>query len=391
VKRLSILGSTGSIGTNTLNIVKKFPEKFQIVGLATGEKVDVLKEQILQFKPKVASLKKEKDAERLKKELQGMDIRIVHGEEGLNEVASLEDVDLVVSALVGAVGLVPTLKAIEKGHDIALANKEALVMAGQLVMKKAEQKGIKILPIDSEHSGLFQSLMGHKKGFVRRIILTASGGPFLHLPAESFPHVTPEQALAHPNWKMGPKVTIDSATLMNKGLEVVEARWLFDISPDKIEILIHPQSIVHALVEYVDGSIIAQMAIPDMCIPISYALSFPERLEMDRAYQLNLSSLRNLTFIEPDRKKFPAINLAYMALEKGGTLPAVMNAANEIAVKGFLESKILFDQIPILIKKAMENHKVQPIRGVEDVLEADKWARIKTQEEIQRLHSSRYT
>jgi 1-deoxy-D-xylulose-5-phosphate reductoisomerase len=374
MKRLAILGSTGSIGVNTLDIVRQFPERFEVISFSAGLNTQLLKQQILQFRPKLVSVFSKELAEDLRKELPTRSVEIIHGVEGLIRVATHPEVDQVVSAIVGAVGLIPTLSAIKTGKSIALANKESLVMAGKIVMEEARQKHVRILPVDSEHSALFQALLGHQKEDVRRLILTASGGPFLNLPIAKLREVTVREALHHPRWEMGKKITIDSASLMNKGLEVIEAHWLFDIPVEKIVVQIHPQSIVHSMVEYVDGSIVAQMGITDMRIPISYALSFPRRLNLDLP-PLDFSRSGGLTFASPDPERFPCLELAYRAMRIGETMPAVLNAANEVAVNTFLEGSIKFTEVPLLLQRVMEEHDVKSVHMVEDILKADHWAR----------------
>ncbi len=376
MKRLAILGSTGSIGVNTLDIVQRFPERFEVVSLSAGLNIELLKEQILRFQPKIVSVLNREIAGELRKGIEATKVEVVHGVEGLIRVATHPDVDQVVSAIVGAVGLIPTLSAIKTGKSIALANKEPLVMAGKIVMEEAKKSGVHILPVDSEHSAIFQSLLGHRKEDIHRLILTASGGPFLNLPLSKLHEVTVKDALNHPHWEMGKKITIDSASLMNKGLEVIEAHWLFDISIEKIIVRIHPQSIVHSMVEYVDGSIVGQMGIADMRIPISYALSFPERMDL-KLPPLDLSQVGPLTFSHPDPEKFPCLRLAYQSIEMGGTMPTILNAANEVAVNGFLEGWIKFTDIPILIRRVMEEHEVKTARTIDDILRADQWAREK--------------
>ncbi len=380
MKNISILGSTGSIGRQTLEVVSRFPDRFCIKGISAGKNISLLKEQILRFSPKVVSVREEKDAYSLSKQLPYGSVEILWGEKGAETVASDTEANLVVSAMVGASGLKPTMSAIRAGKDIALANKEALVMAGNILIKESRKQRINILPVDSEHSALFQALNCGKNEFVRRLILTASGGPFLKFPLESMNDVTVDIALNHPTWKMGRKITIDSATLMNKGFEVIEARWLFGIPPERISVWIHPQSIVHSMVEYIDGSIIAQMSIPDMTIPIAYALSYPERIPTDRDAVIP-ASFSNLTFEETGFNKFPSLPLAYNALEEGGTMPAVMNAANEIAVEAFLYEKLKFMEIVKVVRQTMQLHK--PLCGdtIEEILESDLWAR-KTAESI---------
>jgi 1-deoxy-D-xylulose-5-phosphate reductoisomerase len=377
MKRLAILGSTGSIGVNTLDIVEQFREEFEVLALAAGTNLSVLREQVKRFKPRIVSVLNQDLARALREDLCEEKVEVIFGEEGLIRTATFPGVDLVVSAVVGSIGLLPLLAAIEEGKDVALANKESIVMAGEIIIKKAQEKGVAILPIDSEHSAIFQALGGKTGGEgVKRIILTASGGPFYTLPAEALQAVSPQEALAHPVWEMGPKISVDSATMMNKGLEVIEAHWFFQIPPERIEILIHPQGIVHSLVEYVDGSIIAQLSIPDMRIPIAYALSYPRRLATDLP-GLNLVELNHLTFDPPDFEKFPSLKLAYEALQGGGTLPAVLNAANEVAVEAFIEESLKFTAIPLLIKQVMEEYEVKSAHTIEDILMADHWAREK--------------
>ena len=374
MKRLSILGSTGSIGVNTLHIVSQFPERFKVVSLSAGLNTQLLKRQILQFRPKIVSVLNKELSETLQRELPNVPVEIVHGIEGLIQVATHPEVDQVVSALVGAVGLIPTLSAIKTGKLIALANKESLVMAGKIMMEEARRNHVQILPVDSEHSAIFQALLGHREEDVHRLILTASGGPFRNLPLSRLHEVTVKEALNHPHWAMGKKITIDSASLMNKGLEVIEAHWLFNIPIEKIVVLIHPQSVVHSMVEYIDGSIVAQMGITDMKIPISYALSFPERLNLNLP-PLDLSKSEALTFAPPDSQRFPCLQLAYQSIEIGETMPAILNAANEVVVNAFLEGSLKFTEIPLLLQRVMEEHEVKPVHTIEDILKADHWAR----------------
>jgi len=383
MKRIAILGSTGSIGVNTLDIVRQFPERFEIIGLSAGLNIQLLKQQILQFRPKVVSVLNKELAEPLQRELSGLPIQIVHGVEGLIQIATHPEVDLMVSAIVGAVGLIPTLSAIKTGKTVALANKEPLVMAGKIVIAEARQNQAQILPVDSEHSAIFQALLGHRKEDVHRLILTASGGPFLNFPIERLQEVSVKEALNHPNWEMGRKITIDSASLMNKGLEVIEAHWLFDIPVEKITVQIHPQSIVHSMVEYVDGSIIAQMGITDMRIPIAYALSFPQRLHLSLP-RLELFQKRGLTFIPPDLERFPCLQLAYRSIEIGETMPAILNAANEVAVNAFMEGVLKFTEIPLLIQRVMEEHEVKSVHTIEDILRTDHWARERSKAILER-------
>ena len=376
MKSIVILGSTGSIGTNTLDIVERFPDEFRIVGLTAGNNDEMLAEQIRRFRPQAVAMSTEVAAVRLRERCSGLPTEIVSGQEGLARVASLPDAELVVSAIVGGAGLVPTLAAIRGKKHIALANKEPMVMAGQLMQEEARRAGVRIFPVDSEHSAIFQSLEGHRIKDVRRLILTASGGALWNLPKEALPDVTPERALQHPNWKMGAKITIDSATLMNKGLEVVEARWLFDIPESRIDVLIHRESIIHSLVEYEDRSMISQLGLPDMRTPISYAMRYPDRLPLDLP-SLDLTEIGTLTFCKPDHDRFPCLRLGYESLRIGGTMPAAMNAANEIAVDAFLNGGIRFTDISDIIQSTMQAHTPQPVLSVEAALEADRWAREK--------------
>ena len=375
MKRLSLLGSTGSIGTNVLNIVRQFPDRYQLVGLAAGRNIERLRDQIVEFQPAIVSVIDEEHAKQLQRTLAGeYRGKICYGVAGCQEVAGYPTADMTISAMVGAAGLLPTLSAIEAGKDVGLANKETLVVAGRLVMEKVKEFGVKLLPIDSEHSAVFQSLEAGRREDVEKVILTASGGPFVHKSSAELQSVTREQALNHPNWSMGPKITIDSATLMNKGLEVIEARWLFDIPPDAIEVVVHPQSIIHSLVQYQDGSVVAQLGIPDMRIPIGYALSYPERMPLELP-PLNLSQCGNLEFIEPDYQRFPALRLAFEALHQGGVASAVLNAANEVAVEAFLNQKISFPRIAAIVEQTMQDVQGGNDREINDLLEADSSAR----------------
>ncbi len=382
MKKLSILGSTGSIGRNTLRIVEQFPDRFNIDALAAKENVTLLARQIERFAPRIAVVFDENLAFKLKEVLpSGSRSEIMFGEEGYKTAASLDSVDMVVTAMVGASGLLPTLAAIDAAKDIALANKETLVMAGEIVIKKACEKEVQILPVDSEHSAIFQCLSGSRWEDLDKILLTASGGPFLKRPRKEFAGITPDDALNHPTWKMGKKISIDSATLMNKGLEVLEAKWLFGVSHDMIEVVIHPQSVIHSMVAFRDGSVIAQLGIPDMKGAIAYALSYPERLPL-RQPPPDFATIGALTFDQPDFEKFPCLALAFQAAEISGTLPAVMNAANEVAVQAFLNQQILFTQIPDVIQGVMDKHEVVTHPELSDVLSADKWARRKASEKI---------
>src|SRR6476661_8567995 len=376
MKSIIILGSTGSIGTNTLDIVRRFPDEFRVVGLTAGNNIAKLETQIRQFKPKAVAVSTESSAALLRNRCADLPVEIMAGEEGITQVASELDAELVISAIVGAAGLVPTLSAIRSGKHIALANKEPMVMAGKLMQDEARKHGVRIFPVDSEHSAIFQSLEGHRIEDVRRLLLTASGGALWNLPKEALSDVTPERALQHPNWKMGAKITIDSATLMNKGLEVVEARWLFDIPESRIDVLIHRESIIHSLVEYEDRSMISQLGLPDMRTPISYAMRYPDRLPLDLP-SLDLTEIGTLTFCKPDHDRFPCLRLGYESLRIGGTMPAAMNAANEIAVDAFLNGGIRFTDISDIIQSTMQAHTPQPVLSVEAALEADRWAREK--------------
>ena len=379
MKQIVILGSTGSIGTSTLDIVSRFPDDFAILGLTAGTNDEKLEQQIRTFHPRVVALSSESAAQRLRSRLTDHPVEILSKERGLCTVASLSDSDLVISAIVGGSGLMPTMAAIRAGRAVALANKEPMVMAGELMQEEAHRQRKRIFPIDSEHSAVFQSLEGHRKQDVRRIMLTASGGPFWNWSIDQMKDVTPDQALQHPNWKMGAKITIDSATMMNKGLEVIEARWLFEIPPTQIEMVIHRESIIHSLVEYCDGSVIAQLGFPDMRTPIAYALNYPERIPLEPPL-LDLGKIGNLTFYPSDFERFPCSKLAYEALEGGGGLPATLNAANEIAVQAFLENEIAFLDISHLIRETMNAYKPQSLETIEDALEIDRWAREKASE-----------
>jgi len=385
MKRITVLGSTGSIGLNALEVIERSPEKYRAIALTAGRNVDLLEKQIEHFRPVGVAVLEEDLAHTLRTRLdKNAATEVLSGTEGFVHLATLEQVDTVISAMTGAAGLVPTYAAIEAGKNIALANKETLVMAGPLIVDEAKKQGISLLPIDSEHSAVLQSLQGHPREDVRRIILTASGGPFRNFSLGDMEKVTPGQALNHPTWNMGKKISIDSATLMNKGLEAIEAKWFFDLRMDQISILIHPQSIIHSMVEYRDGSIIAQMGIPHMITPISYALSYPRHMET-HLVSLKLDEIGTLTFQKPDSRKFPCLALALQAGETGESMPAVMNGANEIAVDAFLNGKIGFLQIPELIKKTMEAHRPSPIDSIEKVMEADSWARNMAREQLRAI------
>ncbi len=373
MKNISILGSTGSIGQSTLSVVAKFPGRFRVIALAAGNNIEMLAKQVRQFKPKVVSVISPVSAENLRKQCEDLNVQILSGVEGMIQVAAAEETEITVSAIVGTAGLVPTMAAIRAGKTIALANKEVLVSAGELVMTECRNRGVKLLPVDSEHSAIFQCLHG-ATGDIRKLILTASGGPFRSYSKKDLAKVTLVQALKHPNWSMGRKITIDSATLMNKGLEVIEARWLFGITPDRIKVIVHPQSIVHSMVEYVDGAVVAQLGVPDMKGPIAYALSYPDRLP-DVSPALDLAFVSTLTFEEPDLERFPCLAYAFDALKAGGSMPAVLSAANETAVRYFLEEKIGYADIARVIRETMDGHRLSAVKTVEDALKADLWAR----------------
>lgn len=374
-KRLSILGSTGSIGVTTLDLVRRFPDRFEVVALAAGKRVERLAQQVREFQPRLVAVADSQGAAALRSLVPEFRGEITIGADGLVAVATVDEAQLLVSALVGAVGLLPTLRSIEAGKDVALANKEVLVLAGELVTRAASTAGVQLFPLDSEHNAIFQALQGHRKEDVRRLLLTASGGPFLGRPLEELEGVSREDALRHPTWKMGDKITIDSATLMNKGLEVIEAHWLFDLPAEQIDVVIHPQSIVHSLVEYVDGSCLAQLGVADMAIPISYILAHPERLPLDYLPRLNLPAAAHLDFMDPDLEKFPCLGLAYRALRSGGTVPAVLNAANEILVAAFLAGQIGFMEIPRRLQWVLDHHAPSPAADLETLLSADAWGR----------------
>jgi len=384
MKQLSILGSTGSIGVSTLEIVAAHPDRFRVIGLTAGKNLDLLASQIKQFSPRIAAVALQEDVPRLKQLCEGLDVKIVGGVEGLIEAATAEETDMVVAAIVGAAGLIPTAAAIRAGKDIALANKEILVTAGHLFMEMVNEYGVKLYPVDSEHSAIFQSLEGHRNEDINKIILTASGGPFLNTSLDQLAGVNVQDALNHPNWSMGRKITIDSATMMNKGLEVIEAHWLFNAPMEKISINIHPQSIIHSMVEYIDGCVIAQLGTPDMKAPIAYALSYPERIATG-IQPLDLTTLSGLTFFKPDMEKFRCLGLAYRAIQEGESMPAVMNAANEIAVDAFLKGQIGFLHIARIIESTMDAHKAHGLNTIEEVLQADQWGRATARDICKRL------
>lgn len=372
MKKIAILGSTGSIGTQTLDVVREHSDELQVVALAAGTNKERLKEQIKEFHPKLVSLSDEKKSQELKEELAGEQVEVVCGMEGLIEVAGADSADVVVTAVVGMMGILPTMEAIKKGKDIALANKETLVTAGHLIIPMAKEYGVSILPVDSEHSAIFQSLQGEPKAALDKILLTASGGPFRGKSAEFLETVTLEDALNHPNWSMGPKITIDSSTMVNKGLEVMEAKWLFGVDYSQIEVVIQPQSIIHSMVQYVDGAIIAQLGTPDMRVPIEYALFYPERRSLS-GDRLDFSKLSQITFEKPDYKVFRGLSLAIEAGKTGGTMPTVFNAANERAVAKFLKGEIKYTDIVRSIEKCMDAHKVSAHPDLEEILATEQW------------------
>jgi 1-deoxy-D-xylulose-5-phosphate reductoisomerase len=383
MKRVVLLGSTGSIGTSTIKVAEDLPDQIQLIGLAAGNNSDLLLEQTTRHSPKAISITDPEKAAALRKIL-GSRAEVFSGAEGLVQLATLPGADIVLIAIVGTAGLLPALAAIRAGKDIAVASKEILVMAGEIVMSEAQKYGVRVLTVDSEHSAIFQCLDGKPSSSVRKLWLTASGGPFRTTSASEFPSITVEKALKHPSWVMGQKITIDSATLFNKGLEMIEARWLFDIEMARVGVIVHPQSVVHSLVEFVDGSILAQLSTPDMCLPIQYALTYPHRARSERV-QTNLARLASLTFEEPDTNRFPALNLARQAGEVGGTLPAVLNAANEVAVDGFVNRRISFPAISEIVARTMGSHQVVTHPVLEQIMSADAWAREEAGRQTQAL------
>jgi 1-deoxy-D-xylulose-5-phosphate reductoisomerase len=387
MKRLVVLGSTGSIGEQTLAVAAAFPERYRVVALAAGRNVEKLAEQVQSFSPELVSMADAAGARALRERLAGVEVEIGVGDEGLAAVAR-HPCELVVAGLVGALGLAPTLAAVACGRDVALANKEVLVMAGALVTREARRSGSRLLPVDSEHSAIFQALQGQRREDVSRLILTASGGPFRSWPQERIARARPEDALQHPNWEMGPKITIDSATLMNKGLEVIEARWLFDVGPERVDVVVHPESIVHSLVEFVDGQVLAQLGLPDMRAPIALALSYPERLPLELP-RLDLAACGALHFEAPDRKRFPCLDLAFEALEGGEAAPAVLNASNEVAVEAFLTGRISFPAIAAtnetVLGAFLAGEAAAPLSELEDVLQADAWGRARAEKALASL------
>ncbi len=373
MKKVVLLGSTGSIGTSTCKVAEDLPKEIELIGLAAGRNASLLRKQVEQFKPQAISLSGPDAAAELAKKYNGSP-DVLHGDKGLLKLATLPEADIVLIAIVGVAGLQPALAAIRAGKDIAVASKEILVMAGQIVMNEARKHGVKVLAVDSEHSAIFQCLEGRPLESVRKIWLTASGGPFRQTPKEEFANITVERALKHPSWEMGPKITIDSATLFNKGLEMIEARWLFDLPMDKVRVIVHPQSVIHSMVEFIDGSIIAQLSSPDMCLPIQHALTHPQRAASDRV-QTNFAEIGRLDFEEPDADRFPSIHYARRAGEEGGTLPAVLNAANEVAVQAFCDKQINFTDITRIVAQTMEIHDIVGDPTLEEIIAADAWAR----------------
>ena len=370
MKKIALLGSTGSIGTQTLDVVRHYKDDFQVTALAASSNITRLEEQIREFKPKMAVVFNEDKAVELKQNIQDLDVEILSGMDGLIAAATEESADIVLTAVVGMIGIRPTIAAIEAGKDIALANKETLVTAGHLIMPLAKAKGVKILPVDSEHSAIFQSLQGEKRSQIHKILLTASGGPFRGRSLDELKNIQVEDALKHPNWVMGRKITIDSATMVNKGLEVIEARWLFDVGLDQIQVVVHPESVIHSAVEFDDSAVIAQLGTPDMRLPIQYALFYPDRKPMNGEW-LDLFKLGTLHFEKPDMEVFRGLKLAYEALEIGGSMPTVFNAANEMAVAAFLDRKIGFLDIPEIIGAAMENHRAVPSPSLNEILDTE--------------------
>jgi 1-deoxy-D-xylulose-5-phosphate reductoisomerase len=385
MKNVVLLGSTGSIGTSTVKVVEDLPNQFRLLGLAAGNNAELLLAQARKHQPVAVSISEASKAKELQTALGSIPVH--SGAEGLLKLATLPEAHIVLIAIVGTAGLQPALAAIRAGKDIAVASKEILVMAGEIVMSEARKHGVKVLAVDSEHSAIFQCLDGKPSSSVRKLWLTASGGPFRTTPKEEFTSITVERALKHPSWVMGRKITIDSATLFNKGLEMIEARWLFDVEMARVGVVVHPQSVIHSMVEFVDGSMIAQLSTPDMCLPIQYALTYPERAPNDRV-QTNLAKYGSLTFEEPDTERFPALDLARRAGEVAGTLPAVLNAANEIAVEAFVNRKLSFTGITETVRRTMDAHRVVEHPTLEQILEADSWARIEAQRSVSPVASS---
>jgi len=374
MKKINILGSTGSIGTNALDVIAKHPKEFSVTGLAAHSNAALLVKQARKFRPKTVAICDESKANGVRKALSGKGIKVLGGYEGVNELAGYDEADITLVSIVGAAGLIPTLRAIHSVKTVALANKEPLVMAGQIITATARQRGVRILPVDSEHSAIFQCLNGHNREDIRKIYLTGSGGPLKDMEARKFHALSPEKVVNHPRWKMGKKISVDSATLMNKGLEIIEARWLFGVGVDKIDVLIHPEAIIHSMVEFVDGSIMAQLSQTDMRLPIMYAFSYPRRVKSVLP-ALDFVKLGKFTFSPPDFGKFPCLKMAYEAAKKGGSAPVALNAANEVAVLAFLDKKIKFTRIPSIIEKVLSSHKTNSEPSLNEILEIDAWAR----------------
>ncbi len=374
MKRISILGCTGSIGTQALQVVDFLKDHLEVVGLAARSNVDLLEQQIEGFNPRMVALSDEASADLLRARVKGKSVKVLGGQDGVVQVATMPEADMVLSSIVGIAGLIPTLEAIKAGKNVALANKESLVAAGPIVMKAAAEAGVCILPVDGEHSAIFQCLSADENQNVNKLILTASGGPFRDISINELHDVSPEQALEHPNWRMGRRITVDCATLMNKGFEVIEARWLFDMDISKIDVIIHPESIIHSMVELIDGSVLAQLSTADMRLQIQLALTYPERRRSSVPY-LRLSQVGSLTFQEPDMEQFPCLGYAYEAGKMGGTMPAVVNAADEVAVEAFLSRRIGFLDIPGIIKQTMEAHRPVLNPALDDIMSSDRWAR----------------
>ncbi|MTI57337.1 1-deoxy-D-xylulose-5-phosphate reductoisomerase [Geosporobacter ferrireducens] len=374
MKKISILGSTGSIGRQTLDVVRANREAFCIMGLSGNHNIDLLEAQIKEFQPKIAAVMDHEKALELSKRLGKCSTEVLAGMEGLIAIATMEEIELLMTAVVGMVGLLPTIKAIQSKKNIALANKETLVTAGEIVMEEARRNQVKIIPVDSEHSAIFQCLKGYNLKEVNRIILTASGGPFRGFQRNQLEKVTLEETLKHPKWNMGKKISVDSATLMNKGLEVIEAKWLFDLEQHQIEVVVHPQSIIHSMVEFIDSSILAQLGCPDMRVPIQFALTYPNRVE-NQLQRLNFSELRELTFEKPDMENFTCLKLAIEAMNQGGSYPTVLNAANEVLVDRFLQRKIGFMDIPNEIESVLENNPFKKVEDINEIIVIDQWTR----------------
>jgi len=387
MKQIAILGSTGSIGRNALKVVESLPEQLKVVGLAANSSVDLIEKQTRKFHPKKVALADVESAKELKKRLKNLDVELFMGQEGILQIASMPEAKLVLPAIIGGAGLMPTLEAIREGKDIAFVNKETLVMGGKLVMGAVEEAGINFIPVDGEMSAIFQCIQNNQnKNEVQRLIITASGGPFRTTPANKLADVTPKEALKHPNWDMGAKITIDSATMMNKGFELIEASWLFDTDFSKIDIIIHPESIIHSLVEFIDGSILAQLAIADMRIPIQYALTYPKRINSEIGY-LDLIKTASLNFEEVDLDKFPCLKLAYKAAKFSGTMPTVLSSADEVAVNAFLKQRIAFTEIPVLIENVMNEHELITNPNISDILSTIEWTKDKANHYLSNFES----